>query len=260
MAPSVTPLLTASLLCYLGSLLAVEGFNVELQHDCGSGGFSRAGALTVKQGGQRGRGGRLILSRTPLSGEERAAFEQLVQRDGFYRVKIPGAAQKLDASYDVIASVRARCLVQSGFQESLILHVDGKERIFSVDYATGFGLACRPGLLAELPVSWDFASVADVTVRKAAAAPVIDAPKPKLRGDASPSEKLYDLEEAAEEELGEDGQPRPKKKEEPKSFLERNWMMLVFGGMLVMNVLGSLAPPPEGAAGGGGGGGRRAAR
>lgn len=60
---------------------------MELQHDLGGGAFSRAGALAVKQAGgggqgKAGRGGRLVLSRAPLGGEERAAFERLVQQDG----------------------------------------------------------------------------------------------------------------------------------------------------------------------------------
>jgi len=248
-----------ALLCALLPLLHVAAaFNVELQHDLGGGSFSRAGSLTVKQGaGQaKGRAGRLVLSRGLLSEEERAGFERLVRDDGFYRVKVPGAAQKLDAASDVVASVRARCLVHAGFKEVLVLHVDSAERIFSMDYGLGGGPPCRPGLPADLPASWAFAPVVEVAVRKAAPAPVVDVPKPQLK-DAAAAEALYDLEEAGEGELSEDGQRKRKGKEEPKSFMERNWMLLVFGGMLVMNVLGSLAPPegPPGA-----GGARRAAR
>lgn len=53
---------------------------------------------------------------------------------------------------------------------------------------------CRPGLPAELPPSWAFAPATEVSVRKAAPAPTVDVPKPKLR-EAAPAEKLFDLEE-----------------------------------------------------------------
>ena len=48
--------------------------------------------------------------------------------------------------------------------------------------------SCRPGLEASLPPTWNFVSEADVVVRKAAAAPVIDIPNPSPRevGSAGP--------------------------------------------------------------------------
>jgi len=236
----------------------VQGFSVSVQHDVGLGKFKDAGAFTLTtKNQQKGRAARIVFARSGLSEDDRRAFEALVEQDGYYRLRIPGASQGLSAAYDISASVRARCLVASGFQEQIVLHVDPSERIFSLDYATAFA-GCRPGLEVSLPGRWSLPAEADVAVRKPAAAPVIDAPRPRLADSgAAGFADEYDGEERDEERLGDDGKPR-RKKEEPKTFLEKNWMLMVFGGMLVMNVLGGLGQTLEGSQAGGGAQQRRA--
>jgi len=235
--------------------LGAKGFNIALEHDLGTGSFVSAGALKVSKGSQKGRGVQVVLSRGKLSPSDRQVFEGLVESDGYYRLRIPGSSQKLDDSHSVVASVRARCLAEAKFQEYVVLHVDSRERIFSLDYSP-LTQNCRPGLEANLSPDWNFPAETDVIVRKAAAAPVIDIPKlPREVGGSTPfSESSFSGLDEESGSVNRPNQPGEKgKKEEEKTWFEKNWMLVVFGGMLVLNVLGSVGqqmepPPAEGGA------------
>ena len=59
--------------------------------------------------------GTLTLHRSQWSEPQQEAFQQLVDADDFYRLRIPSRPEQAE-SPPVIASLRARCLVKDGFQ------------------------------------------------------------------------------------------------------------------------------------------------
>lgn len=59
--------------------------------------------------------GPLTLHRSQWSEPQQEAFQQLVDADDFYRLRIPSQPDQPE-SPPVVASLRARCLVKDGFQ------------------------------------------------------------------------------------------------------------------------------------------------
>lgn len=67
-----------------------------------------------------------------LSEEEVKAFKHVVQRNGFYRIRVPVDPSSSQGPW-LYASVRACLMVEHGFKESFRFHLDKSGRITSIE-------------------------------------------------------------------------------------------------------------------------------
>ena len=63
-------------------------------------------------------------------------------------------------------------------------------------------------------------------------------------GDGS-VDLTFDDDEDYEDEDGEEGEGKGEKKKDERTWLQKNWMLCLAGGMMVMNLLGSAMEPPR---------------
>lgn len=173
-----------------------------------------------------------------LTDPELAQLQQLAQRDGFYTVRASGLGKGT-----FISSVRAACLAGSA-AEQVQLQIDHNRNMAGFTYA-----------LSSCPASPSGAATAlgnELTVRvmSPVAAPLLL--MPDVSGGAQFSEIQYDevagslsdpnaKPRAPVGKVG--GKPGLGQKDE-RTWLQKNWMFLAAGVLLVVNVLGKVGAAP----------------
>ncbi|KAH7314367.1 hypothetical protein KP509_21G000200 [Ceratopteris richardii] len=198
----------------------------QLEHSFGdSSDFHVAGTFTARlrnshHGGQTLT--KLRLARNALTVEEEQAFQALIKEDGFYTVRVP--ANVLSPGQDMIlSSVKARCLASVNLQERFEFYME-KGNIIAVGYG---GSDCAYPRNLIYPSKWSFDSHI------------------VMRSGEQASRTLI-VENEAEVELGEDGQP---KQPVEKTFWQKYWMYIVPLGFIIMNVMTQAANLPDEGAG-----------
>ncbi|KAH7314368.1 hypothetical protein KP509_21G000200 [Ceratopteris richardii] len=165
---------------------------------------------------------KLRLARNALTVEEEQAFQALIKEDGFYTVRVP--ANVLSPGQDMIlSSVKARCLASVNLQERFEFYME-KGNIIAVGYG---GSDCAYPRNLIYPSKWSFDSHI------------------VMRSGEQASRTLI-VENEAEVELGEDGQP---KQPVEKTFWQKYWMYIVPLGFIIMNVMTQAANLPDEGAG-----------
>eukprot|EP00803_Ostreobium_quekettii_P002668 evm.model.scf_1497.3 EVM.evm.TU.scf_1497.3 scf_1497:29634-32889(-) len=219
---------------------------IPVEHSLGDGRFVAAGVLIGEISRQGGIMGPLRFARNKLSKQEVKQIQVLLEEDRNYRIRLPGDPINKGSAY-VMASLRTRCLAQSGFEESLHLELTEDNRIVGLDYQPANG-RCDPldGMDSTVGVTPAFSEETTVLYRYPSKEPTLS-----MDDIATAIEEEGDLSAGVDKPPGVAGRRKGKKE---KTWVEKNWMFLLAGGVILMQVLGSVA----GAEGPGGEGGAAA--
>eukprot|EP00271_Cylindrocystis_brebissonii_P013096 TRINITY_DN32689_c0_g1_i1.p1 TRINITY_DN32689_c0_g1~~TRINITY_DN32689_c0_g1_i1.p1 ORF type:complete len:327 (+),score=61.74 TRINITY_DN32689_c0_g1_i1:214-1194(+) len=219
----------------------------DLEHNLKNGGrdFKAAGHLSLRlrttvNGAKKFS--KLTLERLELSAEEKAAFQELLEADAFYQVRVPSSVFGASPPRYVMASAKARCLLAAGLKEKIELHMNAAGNVVGVSYIPEAD--CSKSLPATSPLleadTWPFTSAVGIKMGSPGPRIVLPVEVPLL----PPPEPLKPGEV-------------PPKPMEPKTFWQKYWMYIIPFGVIFLNAFLSSAaeaPPATGAAGGAGGG------
>ncbi|KAG2493868.1 hypothetical protein HYH03_008084 [Edaphochlamys debaryana] len=251
-----------------------RGAALTVEHSFGNGPFLPAGKLVgdVKD---------VVMTwerEESLSSAEEELLEKAIKEDGLYLLRVQTPRGTL------LSSVRAACLKAPGFKEQAEVQADRSGALLAFSYSVpacspahahgdGEGAEAAPAASSApaprsgaLPVRVLLPFAGPLLVAPDAAGDFVDvsmdAPDPSLAGAGAGSGAAYDPSakpRAAAQAGGaaqrKGGPPPP----DERTWLQKNWMFVVAGALMVFNVIAKAnAPPPPGgapAAGGGGGGG-----
>ena len=188
------------------------------------------------------------LERTPLSEAQRAQLGELLSSDGLYRLRVAGAAA---GAAPVATSFPARCLAAAAAPGGLELGLLEAGEVAGIALAAPCACGAAPSAgLPALPHSQD------LSVRMPGTAPeplpLVAPPGQQPAGaggmgagaggasgaasGAVPRQAGQAGSQAGGEEGGEEGGKKP---EEEKTWLQKNWMMVVPAGFVVRQAGGS---------------------
>ncbi|KAE9617695.1 hypothetical protein Lal_00018509 [Lupinus albus] len=199
-----------------------------LQHAFGDSGFSEAGNFSARvktwsHGAQTLT--KLRFFRNPFSEVEQKQFQNLLQEDDFYRIRLPSNVLTPPGRDYIISSVKARCLPGDGLEEHFVIHTEGVN-ILAVNY--GAPGACAYPRQLKRPTRWSFKSHTILkNTEQAPRAPVF-------------AEDVFG---------GEEGESEIVKPIE-RSFWAKYWMYVIPLGLIVMNAVTQAMNMPEEQAGG----------
>jgi len=172
------------------------------------------------------------VEQTEFTAEQVKKLQELIDRGGMYRIRMPSDVNNA-SSTKIMASIPACMLASSKFHEILRVHVDQFGHIRSLWYTT-LATECPPRGTIKLPPG-PVKLVTSVSVDMESRGPKLASePKPK-----SPEEEVMDKQN----------------KTQNQSFLQKYWMYIL-GGVVLMSLLGG-DDDPKGGGGGGGGGARK---
>mmetsp|Transcript_18608 Transcript_18608/g.25799 ORF Transcript_18608/g.25799 Transcript_18608/m.25799 type:complete len:299 (-) Transcript_18608:235-1131(-) len=179
----------------------------------------------------------LKLQRDPLSAQEKKQLTALLENGGYYRLRVPSSiVSSAQVPLRVQAGLPLKCLVNSGLQESLGLHLDDQGNILALDYSTPTGDCFLDE--APPPPKWDFHST--VYTRLPKDAPRLN-PDYAMNYHAPPTPGGPTDSSAGGEGLAKS--PDDGKKAPPQSFFKKYWMYIVPAGLILLN--GALSPPEQ---------------
>ncbi|KAK7243217.1 hypothetical protein RIF29_38007 [Crotalaria pallida] len=226
--PSTTTTGTASRKRFSESSSSDSKIQFSFQHAFGDSDFSEAGNFSARiktwsHGAQTLT--KLRFSRNPLSEVEQKKFQNLLQEDDFYRIRLPSNVLTPPGRDYVVSSVKARCLSGDGLEEHFVIHTEGAN-ILAVNYgALG---ACPYPRQLKPPTRWSFKSH---TILK--------------NTELAPRTPIF-----AEDVLsGEEGEGEVVQPIE-RSFWSKYWMYVIPLGLIVMNAITQAMNMPEEQAGG----------
>jgi hypothetical protein len=170
---------------------------------------------------------KLRLTRNPFSEFQENIFKELVQQDGFYKVRIPANVIDPGKTY-VMASIKARCLAAASLKERFDLNLD-QGNVIGITYSSGAD--CTYPRPQVFPSDWTFNSwiVSKSSEQAMRVTPMFE---------DTPLENLV---------TGEDGLPT---KVVEKNFWQKYWMYIIPFGLILVNAITSIANMPEEPAGG----------
>lgn len=212
---------------------------IPVEHAFGDGKFVSAGVLLGELSNKGGIMGPLKFMRDNLSKKQVETLRKLVIEDGNYQIRIRSNPLKTGDSAYVMASLRARCLAVSGFKESLWLDLTEDNRIVGLDYRPANG-RCDPLDPMESNVDGHLEFQDERLVLYW---------YPRREPWISMDDYLAKLDDETETS-GEDGKPgqikkSKKKKGKEKTWLQQNWMFVLGGAIIFMQLLGTLNTPQE---------------
>ncbi|KAH9301283.1 hypothetical protein KI387_012866, partial [Taxus chinensis] len=195
-----------------------------LEHAFAHSNFTLAGHFSARlkaspHGGQTLTKVRIL--RNSLTGSEQNAFEELLKKDEFYRIRLPANILTPGKDY-VLSSIKARCLARSNLDERFIIHMEGVN-VIAITY--GSSGECPYPRLLKYPSRWSFNSHI------------------VLKSSEQASRMLTMMEDVIGNENGLEGEEVPKPPE--KSFWAKYWMYLVPLGLIVMNAVTQAMNMPE---------------
>ncbi|KAH9572976.1 hypothetical protein CY35_02G180800 [Sphagnum magellanicum] len=202
----------------------------DLEHSFGDSEFTPAGSFSARlRASTHGRQtlSKLRLTRNPFSEFQENAFKELVQQDGFYKVRIPANVIDPGKTY-VMASIKARCLAAASLKERFDLNLD-QGNVIGITYSSGAD--CTYPRPQVFPSDWTFNSwiVSKSSEQATRVIPMFE---------DTPLENLV---------TGEDGLPT---KVVEKNFWQKYWMYIIPFGLILVNAITSIANMPEEPAGG----------
>ncbi|XP_057435805.1 uncharacterized protein LOC130728367 [Lotus japonicus] len=204
-----------------------------LQHAFGDSDFTDAGNFSARlktwsHGAQTLT--KLRFTRDTFTDVEKNKFQELLQGDDFYKIRLPSNVLSPPGRDYIVSSVKARCLPGDGLEEHFVIHTEGVN-ILAVNY--GAHGACPYPRQLKLPAKWSFKSH---TVLK--------------NSEQAPRTPIF-----AEEVLGGEGIDGETIKPIERSFWAKYWMYLIPLGLIVMNAVTQAMNMPEEQAGAQGGAG-----
>ncbi|KAK9833865.1 hypothetical protein WJX74_008280 [Apatococcus lobatus] len=228
--------------------LSVQALSLPLEHAFNSGDFAAIGKLESPPRELRGPP-HLEIKRKAFTAAQRAAFVQLVSDDGYYRLRVQPAE-----GVAVMASMRARCLAVSQLQEAFEAHLDVSGHILALSWSTPTGSCQAQATSPVLPPDWAFAEVQRVPTRMPARGPILHPSRPAFSDPGQPNPGPQFLSEEAQEGGSSSGGPRQQatlgKDNKPvtqpeKSWLQKNWLIIMIGAAVVINIISNANPPPR---------------
>eukprot|EP00897_Mesotaenium_endlicherianum_P002729 jgi/Mesen1/2484/ME000159S01609 len=188
---------------------------------------------------------RLRLIRNLLAGAEKEAFEELVESNGFYCIRLQSDVFHNTSSF-VLASLPARCLVAAEMKDHLELHMGAGGAVLGVTCTPAADCSVPHPPLAS-PKQWVVSSSASFKAALRA---------PRLVSQLEEQEAAAALRPPGDSPLL--GAQKPVIE---KTLFQKYWIYLLPLGLVFLNALAAAnqeAPgPAAAAASGGGGGGQR---
>lgn len=194
----------------------------------------------------------MSFQRDLLDAEARRQLEMQVKSNGLYKLRVSSGM----AGSPALTSIPARCLVSSNCTERLHLHLTSTGEVTAINFAL-LQCPCHSGISTPgtLPQSWAFADESPVLVWLPERAPALHlAPKPPQDQDKTPSQQAKGRAPASDLAgartplaEGEEGAGEVEPPKDERSWLQKNWLILLPLGFVLVNVLGQMDP---GAAGG----------
>ncbi|KAF3785268.1 ER membrane protein complex subunit 10 [Nymphaea thermarum] len=186
-----------------------------LEHALGSdGGFSPAGIFTARLK-TSSHGGQILtklrFSRNALTEKEKEIFQELLEKDDFYQIRVPSNVLNPGENY-VVSSVKARCLPRLELEEHFVIHMEGVN-VLAVNY--GSPSSCPYPRILKLPLKWSFNSHAVLK-----------------NGELAPRKPSFSEEALRDENVDGEGVKPPE-----RSFWSKYWMYLIPLGLIVMNAI-----------------------
>ncbi|KAK9790570.1 hypothetical protein WJX73_000374 [Symbiochloris irregularis] len=218
-------------------------FTVGIDHNIGDAHFQSAGLVSGELLLGGGKGGKLLtLERQPLSSKARQDLARLVKDNGRYKLRLtPGSGPA------ALTSIPAQCLVSPLCTEVLHLHVSHSGEVSAINYDQEL-CPCHSEAVRslELPRNFTFAEEVKVPVLLPTVAhPVLLTPKPQqAAGKGKGAGKVAPV--RTQGQGGAEGEDKEGlSKEEPppdeRTWLQKNWLLLLPVGFVVLNVLGTAA-------------------
>lgn len=168
---------------------------------------------------------KLRFSRDAFTEDEKNKFQELLERDDFYRIRLPSNVLNPPGRDYIVSSVKARCLPGDGLEEHFVIHTEGVN-ILAVNY--GAPGACPFPRQLKLPAKWSFKSH---TLLK--------------NTEQAPRTPIF-----TEELIGGEGIEGELVQPIERSFWAKYWMYMIPLGLIVMNAVTQAANMPEEQAGG----------
>ncbi|KAL9263103.1 ER membrane protein complex subunit 10-like protein [Drosera capensis] len=194
----------------------------ELEHGFGESEFERAGVFSARikswsHGGQTLT--KLRFSRDSLTDAEKEKFKELIEKDNFYKIRLPSNVLGPPGRNYTVSSVKARCLIREALDEHIVIHMEGVN-ILAVNY--GSPGACPYPRQKKLPAKWLFNS--HTTLKYSEMAPRTPVFTEEAQGENAEGELV---------------------KPPEKSFWAKYWMYILPLGLIIMNAVTQAANMPE---------------
>eukprot|EP00877_Chromochloris_zofingiensis_P013787 jgi/Chrzof1/8662/Cz03g19070.t1 len=239
--------------------------------------FTKAGEIVGPEGLKADTTEEYQLRREPITDSQLAALQKLVEQDGLYAVQV-----SLPDQQPVRASLPAACIANHLFQENISLHLDRTGHIVGLQVSTPTGRCDKDAALQKLSeVPRQLLSQppdAAVPVKSPGPAPAVPQGPPGVheqpllgvqQGQQQPQQQLTQSQQQGG--AAGDGE-RPPPPPDNRTWLQKNWLFVMAGGVMVLNLVlkttvgdpaqqagagaaTGAAPAAAAVAGGGGGGG-----
>lgn len=214
---------------------------ITLEHSLGlAQQFSSAGHFSARANVKAETGAvrlsHIRLTRRAFEDADTATFKKLVADNDVYRVRVPADVLNPESGGHVMTWLPARCLVESGLQESFVLHMDEAGHVVSLEYGQpGGGCRIRSDMVPDCPDRLAFRT--SVSAKFAKEAPRL--PVGPVRVTPDFEDDPFAGEQDAAQGKGEGD-------EAPKSIFQKYWFVLV--PLILTNILGAAAGPDQPAA------------
>lgn len=230
--------------------------SIAVEHSLDGGkSFVPAGSITL---GAVRHGATAVLERPPLSAEQQEQLSQLIASNGLYRLRLPSAlAGSSSASQPVSTSFPARCLAAAAADGGLALDLLDARHVAGIAVSvpcTREAPAAAAGMLPSsqalhlrLPLEAPDVLQLVVPGQQGAAAAAAATGTADLQAGAARQQAQGQAQQAAgqEQRAPAQGQQVQGKaagkgqvKEEEKTWLQKNWMLVMPLGFILMNLLG----------------------
>mmetsp|Transcript_14412 Transcript_14412/g.40980 ORF Transcript_14412/g.40980 Transcript_14412/m.40980 type:complete len:299 (-) Transcript_14412:760-1656(-) len=192
-----------------------------------------------------------------MSPKAREEMTMAANSGGYYRLRIAsnpttGSTSASSETDFVVTSVKASCLAASNFRDHFNLHFDDSgTTLVSADHvATGVDCPAveeNPGKYKIGGLSEAEASLGPTTtsIKFSKLAPSLSViTKRRRSSDKSDDDGSVDLDLSYEDDEDDAEGGGPPKKDE-RTWIQKNWMLCLAGGMMIMNLMGSILEPPR---------------
>jgi hypothetical protein len=184
-------------------------------------------------------GATATLERAPLTAEQEAQLRELVAKDGLYRLRLPSALVSDAGSQTVSTSFPARCLTSAAADGGLALDLLDGRRVAAIAITSPCSRIAAPADGLQLPAAQALelrmpSAAPDVLPLLMQSAQAGSGAVGAAGTTASPSaEQQRSQQEAGSQHGKKDEGDKGKAKEEEKTWLQKNWMVVMPLGFIV---------------------------
>jgi len=224
-------------------------FSFLLEHNLGrDGGFRPRGSVDLLFGQGKVNTNAVRFADAELSSAEAAQFQKLLSSGGFYSVRVVQPRRDgRQIAAPITSSVPACSLLSSNYRELFTFHVDVHGAVVALDYKTPISERDCPAN-AKTGESLKLHPKGKISLGRAGERPKdihrsFSFAAPTADGEQQPQQQQPQQQQ--QQGQAADGKPQ----EQPQSFLQKYWLYLVIGAVVLLQL---TAAAPAGPAGGGG--------